>query len=44
MVITSNVTCNYAGSYADFALQVIFEPYLAPSVPNKYKNKLPDPA
>jgi len=27
-VITSNITCNYAGNYADFALQVIFEPYL----------------
>jgi len=27
-VITSNVTRNYAGNYADFALQVIFEPYV----------------
>jgi len=27
-VITSNVTRNYAGNYADFALQVIFKPYL----------------
>jgi len=27
-VITSNVTRSYAGNYADFALQVIFEPYL----------------
>jgi len=25
-VITSNVTRNYAGNYADFVLQVIFEP------------------
>jgi len=25
-VITSNDTRNYAGNYADFALQVIFEP------------------